>query len=710
MGGSRYEIARAVAGVGHRLFVSIDGELVEGSAAEGDRALLFRPFSHIDSRIKVAGGLPVKEAATVECDEEETRSLMLCLDGAECEPPYTGWLGRLLVLENGFIPRLSGIPHDPRFSGYRKAGGCHLIWAHGQCAAPAQCRNAYGSLPCKAPIGFTCDRSYSTCKDRINFAPCPHTFGESPCLADPQDEPCQHSVATCRAIGRGSIGAMGESLYVPFGGCDNTYDSCEARASFMPFTPEFHVHCELRSSIPLDFSLHAVQGRRFFWLGSSQEEVPRDVGSEEEHYVISRVYISESNSLILPRSSSAHKVPTVPRSALVEKMRSVSDATGIGVADISYSASASRGGTGSHHLASVQWITSSSGEESNPADIVINSSPDGVDWSDDGRVVLQDCIDISDAGVAGRPASVDRIEYRAPRPLQSLEGDISIYALKGHISFRNEPVGDTGHRRVYDKMSIRLSRDGEECTFDPTFIDGEYIPPWPGEPDGQVRVLPFFEDGTLISTFCFRFGASGWPTGTYEIVLEKGRYWAFIPLSMVVAHRDGNDGDEVICVPVLVRYTSWDGLVFSNGTIVKDRFGLFMTCAHSIPVCRSWSGAACLRDDGFCGANDGGRFVSLFPHCDGQGTGGAPGGQRWSRYEPCSHFRPLGGFSHARTQGPPYALAGCLQRGEFACKLKKAGYRGQWCARQDCPGFTPRGLWGSSGIKALNLRTDNIHT
>ncbi len=707
-----HRFSRVVARVFDRMFVTADGELVDGGAADGERVVIFEPSGHdIEIPTKLAGGLPVKEGMSLDDDAEHTVRFRLCLDGAEREAPYSGWLGRLLVLENGSRPRLYAVPHDPRYPGYKSAFGCHLIWAHDLCRAPAECRNNYGETPCEAPSGYTCDKTFKTCKDRRNFAPCPHTFGEYPCLAEPSQEPCAHSARTCRAVGKGDYPSFGDNVYAAFGSCRNTRSTCESFSSFMPFSPEFHAYGQFRNEAPFGLSLHAASRGRCAWLGKSQDTYEGDSGSSTNAYSVSRVWIAINKSIRLPRTHGAVMIPTIPSSALLEQMLATDEASGVGVADISYSIGAPVSGN-SHHLASVQWVTSSAEEEWPPVCVVLNSSPDGETWSDDGETIYTDNVEVTyDESAPTWPTRLARTEYRMPRVVNAAGGNLLIYTLMGQVVSHTEVTSEGGRKRIYDEMFIKLACNGQECTFDPPMIIDGYIPAWPQEPDGFIRLGTDLPSGALVSTFSFRFGGAGSPTGVYEVGFERGGYHAFIPVKLVLGRRSGPNGTEAVTVPVLMRYVSDDGVSFGSGTIMKDDGSHFLTCVNSVPVCRHWTGAACSKPDGFCGAvgPDGG-FASLFPHCDGQGTGGAPGESKWSRYESGAGFRGPGRLDRAgrRGNGPPFALAGCNQRGAFGCRLKKAGYEGQWCARLPCSGFQPRGLWGSGGIKILDLYNNDI--
>ena len=707
-GDPRHTTSGVVARVSDRAFVTADGELVDGSAAEGEHVVIFeRPA--LEGSMKVAGGLPVKGGMVVQQGAERPVSFRLALDGGEFEPPYSGWLGRLLVLENGSRPKTFGVPHDPRFPGYRDAFGCHLVWGQGLCKAEAKCRNSYGEKPCEAPAGMSCDKTYETCKDRRNFAPCPHTFGEYPCLADPSDDPCQHSVRTCRALGRGDWPAYGHSIYAAYGSCNNSYATCRALSSFLPFSPEFHAYCEPRPDPPFELALHAAWHGRCIWLGQSQEVLGEVAEPSQGEFIVSRVWLATNSSIRLRKETPAVMIPTMPCKAMLEQMSATRGASGVAVGDLSYSVGAPVHGN-SHHIASVQWVTSSSGEPSTGS-VVINGSPDGETWSEEGTVILTDDLKVTyDESAPTWPTHLERTEYRAPRVVQSGREKLLVYTLVGRVAFHTEATGG-GHKRIYDEMWIKLACNGEECTFDPEIAFDGYIPQWPAEPNGQIILAPDFPDGALISTFSFHFGAAGGPAGAYEVALERGRCFAFIPVTVVLGHRKGPDGVEPITVEALMRYTSDDGVSFVDGTIVKDDGGHYVTCANSVPVCKHWDGKKCTVSSRFCGTvGPDGSYSPLFPHCDGQGTGGAPGGSKWSRYEPGASFRGPGrnGRAEVRGKGPSFALAGCSQHGAFVCKLKKASYEGQWCARRDCPGFEPRGLWGAGGIRFLNLNNTDL--
>jgi len=707
-----HRFSTVVTRVSDRIFVTTDGELVDGAAAAGESVVIFEsPGQGAESPTKVAGGLPVKEAMTMDDHAEHSVRFRLCLDGAEFEAPYSGWLGRLLVLENGGRPRLYAVPHDPRYPDYKSAFGCYLIYAHDLCRAPAECRNIYGEAPCEAPSGYACSKTFETCKDRRSFAPCPHTFGEYPCLADPSAEPCQFSARTCRALGNGDLPSFGDCIYATFGSCRNTRSTCESPQSFLPFSPELHVYSQPRDESPFELSLRAASRGRCVWLGQSQGAFENDSGSSAAAYSISRVWVAINNSIRLPESEAAQMIPTIPSSAVLEQMLATEEASGVGVADLSYSVGPPMSGN-SHHLASLQWVTSSSEEERPPACVVLNGSPDGATWSDDGQTVHTDSVEVTyDESAPTCPVRLSRTEYRMRRVVGAGAANLLIYTLMGRVAYHTEVTGEGGRKRIYDEMSIRLACNGQKCTFDPPIITDGYIPAWPEEPGGFIRLGADLLSGDLISTFSFGFGGAGWPTGVYDVAFQHGSYHAFIPARLVLGHRRGPDGIEVVTVEVLMRYVSDDGVSFRNGTIMKDDGGRFLTCVNSVPVCRNWTGAACSRPDGFCGLVDpDGGFASLFPHCDGQGTGGAPGGWKWSRYESGAGFKGPGRLDRAglRGKGPPFALAGCNQRGAFACRLKKTGYEGQWCARLGCSGFEPRGLWGSGGIRILDLFSDDI--
>ncbi|HUT04243.1 MAG TPA: hypothetical protein VM163_10170 [bacterium] len=709
-GDPRHVASRVVARVSDRVFVTSDGELVDGSAPEGERVVIFeRPG--VEGATKVAGGLPVKGGMIVQEDAEPVVMFRLCLDSGEFEPPYNGWLGRLLVLENGSRPKLFAVPHDPKFPGHKEAFGCHLIWGQGLCKAHAKCRNTNGEKPCEATPGGTCENTYETCRDWRNFASCPYTFGEYPCLADPSDDPCQHSVRTCRALATGDWPAAGQSIYAAYGACKNTYGTCEAPASFLPFSPEFHAYCEPRPDPPFELSPHAASHGRCIWLGQSQETLDDMAKPSQDSFRVSRVWVASNSSIRLRKGTPAVMIPTMPSEAMLKQMYATEGATGVAVADLSCSTGVPVHGN-SQHIGSVQWMTLSSGDDQFQASIVVNGSADGEMWSEEGKVILSDDLKATyDETAPTWPTHLERTEYRAPRVVQAGREKLLVYTLVGRVAFHTETTGGGGHKRIYDEMWIRLACNGEECTFEPEIAFDGYIPQWPAAPDGHIILAPDLPDGALISTFSFRFGGAGGPTGVYEVALERARYFAFIPVTVVLGHREGPDGVEPITVEALMRYTSDDGVTFVDGTTVKDDSGHYVTCANSVPVCRSWTGTSCGRRDGFCGAvGTDGRFSSLFPHCDGQGTGGAPGGSRWSRYEPGASFRGPGHLLRAdvRGRGPSFALAGCRQQGPFACKLKKAFYKGHWCARLDCPGFEPRGSWGAGGIRFLNIRNNDL--
>ena len=93
-----HRFSAVVARVSDRMFVTVDGELVDGGAADGESIVISGSPGHgVESPRKLAGGLPVKEAMTVDDDAEHSVRFRLCLDGAEFEAPYSGWQGRLLV-------------------------------------------------------------------------------------------------------------------------------------------------------------------------------------------------------------------------------------------------------------------------------------------------------------------------------------------------------------------------------------------------------------------------------------------------------------------------------------------------------------------------------------------------------------------------------------------------------------------------------------
>ncbi|MBN2209414.1 MAG: hypothetical protein JW759_08980 [Candidatus Coatesbacteria bacterium] len=709
-----YTSSRVIARVSDRMFVTSDGDLVDGAAANGESVVVFEHHGRgIESPTKVAGGLPVKEAIGVDDEAEPSVRFRLCLDGAEFEVPYSGWLGRLLVLENRLrgASRLFAVPHDPKYRGYKSAFGCHLIYASGLCRATAQCRNSYGDPPCEAPTGYACDRTFETCKDRRNFAPCPHTFGEHPCPALPSEEPCDYSARTCRALGRGAGQSFGDSTYAAFGRCKNTLSTCESLHSYLPFSPEFHVYCQPRAQAPFELSLHAAGRGRCVWLGQCQEAYDNDSGTSAGACSVSRVWVASNHSIRLPKNEPAQVIPTIPSSAIFEQMLATEGASGVGVADLSYSLGSPTVGS-SHHLASVQWVTSSEQEDRPAACVVLNSSSDGESWLDDGEIAYMDSVEVAyDESAPTRPTRLTRTEYRVPRVVSRGGGDLYVYSLMGRVAFHNEVTIDGGRKRIYDEMFVELVCNGEKCTFEPPIIMDGYMRLWPEEPDGYIRLASDVARGELISTFWFRLGGAGSPTGVYDVALARGILQAFIPVRLVLGRRKGLAGAETVTVEALMRYISGDGVDFRNGTIVGDDLGHFLTCLNSVPVCRSWSGAECSRPDGFCGVvSTDGRFSSLYPQCDGQGTGGAPGGSNWSRYQPASRFRGPGWLDRAgvRSEGPPFALAGCNQRGAFACRLRKADYEGQWCARLACAGFQPQGLWGAGGIKVLDVYNDDL--
>ncbi|MCD6327918.1 hypothetical protein J7M28_10245, partial [bacterium] len=433
--------ATVVASISHRLFVTADGEIVDGNAMRGARVVIedSRQSSSIEARRKVAGGLPVKPLDDLE-DGPDTPAVRfrLCLDGAEFEEPYTGWLGRLLVLENGRIPRLYAVPHNPKYAGYRDAFGCALTWANGLCRAHGKCRNTYGQTPCEAPRGFRCDGTFATCKDRGNFAPCPLKFGEAPCLADPSGEPCSFSAGTCRAVGRGDYPKYGESLYSTFGLCRNTWSSCVARNSFLPLRPELHAYCQPRLKEPYELSLACVNGNLFVWVGQSEDVIHQDDDDGEQLYEIPVVWLATSNSIELRREESARRVAGVPCSEILDEMQGTPGATGASVADVNYSIGmASTEAHATHRLASVQWVTTNDESWlSPPGRIVVNRSFDGQNWSEDGAVFAVDDVVFTD-GPAGSiwPATFERTEYRAPRVLIEGPNGPLLYSLKGRVGY-----------------------------------------------------------------------------------------------------------------------------------------------------------------------------------------------------------------------------------------------------------------------------------
>lgn len=707
-------LSTVVARVLDRLFVTVDGELVDGSMSEGGKAIICDSDleSAIKGPMKLAGGLPVKDVATFdEPPEEESARFRLCLDGPEHERPYSGWLGRLLVLENGRQPRLFALPHDPRYPGHSEAFGCFRVWGHEACRASARCKNQYGVQPCNAPKGHGCDGTYETCKDREDFAPCPLTFGEYPCAADPSDDPCQHSIRTCKALGKGEWPQYGDSPLAPFGLCNNTWSTCQAHRSFAPYCPEFHAYSQPRCDAPFELTLHAKHGRDYVWLGESQESVQHEAEGIARTFSIGRVWAAVNDSVRLPRTCPTTMIPTIPCSEMTDEMRGSETATGVGVADISYSVGAATGSSPTHFLASVQWVTSEDDEGHLPR-IVVNRSPDGYDWSEDGAVFLSDVVSATyNEEQPTRPTYMERTEYRVPKVLPGGPGGPLTYYLAGRTTYHTEKTEEGGYRKLYDEMWIGLFCSGAECTFEPEIAFEGYINDWPAEPSEFINATTDFPARSLISRFSFRFAGDGWPTGVYEVIVHNGQYNLFIPASLVLAHRPGIGGFEPVTVPVLMRYQSSDGVSYRDGTIVKDHSGRFMACTHSVPVCRSWNGSSCVRRDGFCGiAGPNGEFRSIYPKCDGQGTGAAADGSKWSRYVPSSSFVAPSGFGReaVRGDGPPYALAGCDQRGAFACRLKKEPYQGQWCARPECSGFEPRPLWGADGIRAVSIRSDEL--
>ena len=704
---SHREVSRVVARVGQRLVVTVDGDVVDGSAQQGESIVSEQRLDRgrLEVRRKVAGGLPVKETGPTDKDEEEARvPFLLCLDGADYQPPYSGWLGRLLVIEGLSEPRLFAIPHDPKFAGYKEAFGCFLIWGHSPCKAQATCRNEYGKAPCQAPPGFECDGTFATCKDRANFAPCPHRFGEPPCPADPNDEPCQHSARTCRALGKGLWPRFGDSIYSAFGLCRNTFSTCRSKASFLPFSPEMHIYCQPRTSPPYQLWLAAKVGRKFVWLGQSDDRL--SPAKEGEEFRVGRVWIATGSTTKLGREVACLRVDAIPCQAMLDLMRSTSQATGVGVADVSYAAPGGGAETRSRHwIASVQWLTCKGAQEKEmESRIVINGSPDGLDWSEDGKVVATDEISVEEE------SGSERTEYRAPRVVVA-GGELFVYMLKGRIRWHAEQTAEGGVKRIYDEMWIRLACNGRECTFDPPILCEGYIPGWPDEPEGRIVETEDTPVGTAVSTFYFRHGGSGWPAGEYEVIHQGGRFHLFVPVRVVVGRKKRLGRTRPIVAPFLMHFVSDDGASFVGGRTVKDRAGRALVCANSVPVCASWNGKTCTRRDRFCGIEGAdGRFVSLYPGCDGQGTGGHPGGTRWSRYEPAAYLAAPATMrrSQVKGTGPPFALPGCDQKGRFACKLMMSSYQGQWCAQISCPGFEPRGLWGSTGLRLLRIRSDEL--
>ena len=551
------------------------------------------------------------------------------------------------------------------------------------------------------PLVGACVYTYATCRDRANFAACPLTFGQVPCYADPDGVPCEYSARTCKALGI-VRDDFGDSIYANYGGCNHAWAGCASRTSFLPYAPEMRAYCQPRSGAPYEASPYGFNGGQFLWIGRSETTLA--LGGS--NYTLPVLWAARTTRPRLPRTTAMVLMTVIPSKTIVRWMLDDPQATGIGLSNVVYSK-----GRVVHYLTTAQWIATSLGTSRFAKHMVLNTSADGSTWTGDGLVIKSDESDIGDAGrriIEYRNGLIVEGTYRHVEGGKTkIQERKILYCLRGTIrSHVTEEEGVT--REWFDEMRIDLMADNEACSFSPAIVRDAFIPEWPAEASGQLVDPGNWPVGTLLTTWTFTFEASGEPTGNFEAVIEGGCIQLFVPVNKLLGY-DANG--QAIVVPVLMRYISMDGVNFIDGTTVAAANGHYMTCANSVPVCRWWDGTKCTIPSGFCGVRANGRYHAYHPACDGQGTA-AWDGDEFSRYEPGTTWRGPAEFfrSHITGLAPEYALAGCAQEGQFACKAQQQGYEGQWCAKVNCPGFTPRGLWGSDGIRIMDSLKNNALT